>query len=283
MVAGRGVAQLITGGQIITVYYAPCFFFGNGFLLGLPFAVFIAAVTWGVVQLALTRTALGLFIQAIGINPAAARPAGLRARRITVGAYAFRSLCAGLAGIIVSSNVKSADGNNAGQPMELDAILAVTLGGTLLGGRALQCRWQRDWCADHPDADDDDLFGGRATRGQHGRQGTGGVCGHAAAVAGVSLHGAGLGAVVALSTLVSAALVERHHLSATQVIPQVLLMGAAFGGLMGWLIQRLRLQPFIVTLAGMFLARGLCHLIGIDSISITNADCTSITQARLPL
>ena len=81
----------------------------------------------------------------------------------------------------------------------------------------------------------------------------------------------------------SAALVERHHLSATQVIPQVLLMGAAFGGLMGWLIQRLRLQPFIVTLAGMFLARGLCHLIGIDSISITNADCTSITQARLPL
>lgn len=116
------------------MYYAPCFFFGNGFLLGLPFAAFIAAVTWGVVQLALTRTALGLFIQAIGINPAAARPAGLRARRITVGAYAFRSLCAGLAGIIVSSNVKSADGNNAGQPMELDAILAVTLGGTLLGG-----------------------------------------------------------------------------------------------------------------------------------------------------
>ena len=46
MVAGRGVAQLITDGQIITVYYAPYFFIGNGFLLGLPFALFIAAAVW---------------------------------------------------------------------------------------------------------------------------------------------------------------------------------------------------------------------------------------------
>ena len=46
MVAGRGIAQLITGGQIITVYYAPFFFLGNGFLLGLPFALFIAAAVW---------------------------------------------------------------------------------------------------------------------------------------------------------------------------------------------------------------------------------------------
>jgi len=136
MVAGRGIAQLLTGGQIITVYYAPFFFLGNGFLLGLPFAVFIAAAVWGTLHLLMTRTALGLFIQAIGINPAAARVAGLPQRLITVAVYVFCGVCAGAAGLVISSNVKSADGNNAGMLMELDAILAVTLGGTLLtGGR----------------------------------------------------------------------------------------------------------------------------------------------------
>jgi len=134
MVGGRGIAQLLTGGQIITVYYAPFFYLGNGFLLGLPFAVFIAGAVWGVLHLLMARTALGLFIQAIGINPAAARLAGLPQRLITVAVYVFCGLCAGAAGLVVSSNVKSADGNNAGMLMELDAILAVTLGGTLLSG-----------------------------------------------------------------------------------------------------------------------------------------------------
>ena len=136
MVAGRGVAQLLTGGQIITVYYAPFFFLGNGFLFGLPFAVFIAAAVWGVLHLLMTRTALGLFIQSIGINPAASRVAGLHERLITVCVYVFCGFAAGVAGLVISSNVKSADGNNAGMLMELDAILAVTLGGTALtGGR----------------------------------------------------------------------------------------------------------------------------------------------------
>jgi simple sugar transport system permease protein len=136
MVAGRGIAQLITDGQILTIYYSPYFFIGNGFLLGLPFALIIAAVTALAIHFALTRTALGLFVRSIGINPVAARVAGVRSRLITVCLYALCGLTAGMAGLIVSSNVKSADGNNAGQLMELDAILAVTLGGTALtGGR----------------------------------------------------------------------------------------------------------------------------------------------------
>jgi simple sugar transport system permease protein len=136
MVAGRGIAQLLTGGQIVTVYYAPYFYIGNGYLWGLPFALYLALLVFGLMQLALTHTALGLFIQAIGINPAAARLAGVRERLISVCVYAFCGVTAGIAGLIISSNVKSADGNNAGNLMELDAILAVTLGGTLLtGGR----------------------------------------------------------------------------------------------------------------------------------------------------
>jgi len=136
MVAGRGVAQLVTDGQILTIYHKPFFFIGGGYLLGLPFSLFVAGAVFALLFVLCTRTALGLFIQAIGINPVAARVAGVRARRLTLAVYAVCGLCAGLAGLLISSNVKSADGNNAGQLLELDAILAVTLGGTLLtGGR----------------------------------------------------------------------------------------------------------------------------------------------------
>jgi ribose/xylose/arabinose/galactoside ABC-type transport system permease subunit len=136
MVAGRGIAQLITGGQILTIYYPPYFYLGNGYLFGLPFAAVLAMLVIVALHALLSLSPLGLFIRAIGINPAAARIAGVRARPITLALYAFCGLCAGLAGLIISSNVKSADANNAGQLLELDAILAVTLGGTALtGGR----------------------------------------------------------------------------------------------------------------------------------------------------
>ena len=136
MVAGRGIAQLLTNGQIITIYYKPYFFIGSGYLFGLPFALFIVAALGALMAWLKHRTALGLFIQASGANPVAARLAGVNARALLLGAYAFCGFTAGLAGLMISANVKSADGNNAGQLLELDAILAVTLGGTyLLGGR----------------------------------------------------------------------------------------------------------------------------------------------------
>jgi simple sugar transport system permease protein len=134
MVAGRGIAQLVTDGQIITVYYEPFFVIGNGFLFGLPVSLYIVAVVAALMLLMVHRTALGLFIEAVGINPVAARFAGLGERRILMMVYAFCGICAAIAGLIVASNVKSADGNNAGLLMELDAILAVTLGGTSLAG-----------------------------------------------------------------------------------------------------------------------------------------------------
>ncbi len=92
-----------------------------------------------------------------------------------------------------------------------------------------------------------------------------------------------VGAVIALTTMVCASLLEHHQLSAGVVIPLVLAMGTAFGGAMGLLIERFRLQPFIVTLAGMFLARGLCYLISIDSVPIANEFFSQVSQVRIPL
>lgn len=92
-----------------------------------------------------------------------------------------------------------------------------------------------------------------------------------------------VGSVVALSTMVLATLVEHHGWSPTAAIPLVLCMGAIFGAFMGFLIQRYRLQPFVVTLAGMFLARGLCYLISIDSITITHEGYSELAQWRLYL
>jgi simple sugar transport system permease protein len=134
LVMGRGVAQLITSGQIITIYYSPFYVLGNGFFLGIPVSLFIVAGVGVVLWLLARKTALGMFVEAIGINPVASRLAGIRARSITFACYAVCGLCAGIAGLIVSSNVKSADGNNAGLLFELDAILAVVLGGTSLAG-----------------------------------------------------------------------------------------------------------------------------------------------------
>ena len=134
MVAGRGIAQLITDGQIITVYYPPFFYFGAGYLLGLPFTLFIVAAVFLFAWLMTRRTAIGLFVESVGTNASSSFYSGINEKNIKLLAYVFCSFCAGIAGIIISSNVKSADANNVGLFMELDAILAVVIGGTLMSG-----------------------------------------------------------------------------------------------------------------------------------------------------
>ncbi|MFZ6817924.1 ABC transporter permease [Undibacterium sp. Ji22W] len=134
MVAGRGLAQLLTDGQIITVYYPPFFFLGSGYLFGLPFSVTVVLTVFALTTFLMQKTALGLFIKSVGINPIAARMVGIKTTALIFFAYMFCSACAGLAGLMISANIKSADANNAGLLLELDAILAVTLGGTSLGG-----------------------------------------------------------------------------------------------------------------------------------------------------
>ena len=136
MLAGRGIALLITGGFITTVTSAPYRFMAQGYVLGLPFAFYVSVAAIAVVAVIERRTALGMLTEAVGINPEASRLAGVRSRGIVWGAYAASGLLAGLAGILYSSNIMAADANAAGQYIELDAILAVVLGGTsLMGGK----------------------------------------------------------------------------------------------------------------------------------------------------
>jgi ribose/xylose/arabinose/galactoside ABC-type transport system permease subunit len=134
MVAGRGDAQLIGDGQIITVNYKPFLYLGKGYLLTLPFSIYIVAFIFIVATLLTRKTALGLFIESVGSNPVASRLTGIRAFGIIMIVYIFCGFCSGIAGLIASSNVASADGNNLGNLYELDAILAVVIGGTSLNG-----------------------------------------------------------------------------------------------------------------------------------------------------
>lgn len=89
-----------------------------------------------------------------------------------------------------------------------------------------------------------------------------------------------VGSVVALTTMLLALGVERAHLPPALLIPALVLGGAAFGAVMGWVIQAFEVSPFIVTLAGLFLARGLCYLLSVDSIPITDATLAAWSQAR---
>jgi len=135
LVAGRGVAQLITNGFILTELSKPYSVIG-GYALAIPTGVFLAvAFTAGLVFLT-RRTALGLLVESVGGNAEAARLAGVRAQRIKIMVYVLCGLLAGVAGLWNSSSLGGADANNAGLWIELDAILAVVIGGTpLTGGR----------------------------------------------------------------------------------------------------------------------------------------------------
>jgi galactofuranose transport system permease protein len=134
MVGGRGIAQLITNGQIMTIYYTPYFWFGNGKILGLPVSIYIVAFVFIMAWLLVRKTSIGLFIESVGINSKSTYYSGINEKNVKLLAYAFCGFCAAIAGLILSSYIHSADGNNNGLNYELDAILAVVMGGTLMAG-----------------------------------------------------------------------------------------------------------------------------------------------------
>jgi len=136
MVAGRGIAQLITGGQIIT-FENPAFnFLAGGYFVGVPFTFTIVLAALILTTVLVRKTALGLFIEAVGDNEKASFFSGINTRFIKCLAYGASGFFSACAGLIAASDIKAADANNAGIFLELDAILAVVLGGTALtGGR----------------------------------------------------------------------------------------------------------------------------------------------------
>ena len=136
MVAGRGAAMLLTGGQIITFEDSSLVFLGNGHFLALPFTVTLVAGALCLSLAAMRKTAIGLFLESVGDNERAARLCGINTRFVKAIVYACSGLCAGLAGLIATANIKAADSSRVGEMMELDAIFAVVVGGTpLTGGR----------------------------------------------------------------------------------------------------------------------------------------------------
>ncbi len=136
MVAGRGIAQLITEGTILTFLNEGLIFLGSGTVLGVPTPILIWMVLGLAITLGVRKTALGVLIEAIGTNERSSRLAGVNSTVLLIMVYLVSGVCASIAGVVVAADIRGADANNAGLWLELDAILAVVIGGnSLLGGR----------------------------------------------------------------------------------------------------------------------------------------------------
>ncbi len=133
MYAGRGIAQLITNGVRIQIFYEPYAFIGQGWKI-LPFSLYLVVIVFALAWLLTRKTAIGMFIESVGINPRSSFFSGIDEKKIKLLAYTFCGLCAGIAGLVASSNIKTSDANQIGLTLELDAILAVVIGGTLMSG-----------------------------------------------------------------------------------------------------------------------------------------------------
>lgn len=133
MIAGRGIAQLITNGVRIQIFYEPYALIGQGWII-LPFCLYLVAFIYALTWLFTRKTAIGMFIESVGINSRSSFFSGISERKIKLLVYTFCGLCAGIAGLVASANIKTSDANNIGWSLELDAILAVVIGGTSMAG-----------------------------------------------------------------------------------------------------------------------------------------------------
>ena len=134
MLAGRGLAKVITGGQNTAASNETFRWIANGYVLGLPVVFLLAVLIVIAVGLLVRRSALGLMIEAIGMDPRAARLAGVNRRGLLFAVYIASGALAAVAGIFASASVMTVDVSNTGYQLEMDAILAVVIGGTSLAG-----------------------------------------------------------------------------------------------------------------------------------------------------
>ncbi len=136
-ISGRGIAQVLTNGNLQT-YKNPAFsYLGTGKVLGLPFQGWLALALACVIYWVVTRTTFGRYLLAIGGNEKAALLSGGPVRKVKIGAYVICAFLSGIAGLIVVAINSASDAARNGNLMELDAIAAAVVGGALLqGGRA---------------------------------------------------------------------------------------------------------------------------------------------------
>ncbi|MEV7611095.1 ABC transporter permease [Microbacterium sp. NPDC089320] len=134
MLAGRGIAKVITGGQNTTASNDAFRWIANGFVIGIPVVFILAVLIVIAVGWVVRRSALGLMIEAIGINPRASRMAGIKPKGLLLTVYIMSGILAGIAGIMSVGSVMTVDISRTGYQLELDAILAVVIGGASLAG-----------------------------------------------------------------------------------------------------------------------------------------------------
>ena len=129
-IAGRGIAQVVTNGEL-QPFRNPAFqYIGLGRVLGVPVQVLLMLAIFAVVAWAVRTTRFGRHVLAIGGNEAAARLAGVPVNRVKLAVYGISGLLAGIAGLIVIAINSSSDANQVGLNVELAAIAAVAVGGT---------------------------------------------------------------------------------------------------------------------------------------------------------
>jgi len=136
LVAGRGLAQIFTNGQLLIVTDPVVLALGQARPFGIPAPVIVAAVAVAVVAFLIRRTTFGRYVVAIGGNRSASYLSGHPVRRTLLAVYAISGLLAAVAGIVATARLGASDPSNVGVLIELSAITAVVVGGTpLTGGR----------------------------------------------------------------------------------------------------------------------------------------------------
>ncbi|MBV8707205.1 MAG: ABC transporter permease [Acidobacteriaceae bacterium] len=135
LIAGRGIAQVISeGGQLIS-FDNPAFErLGRGHIGPVPVQVVVMIIVVLVAGILVRSTVLGRYILAVGGNEAAANLAGVNVGAIKTAVYAMSGFLAGLAGLIETARLGASDASKVGLNIELDAIAAVVVGGTSLTG-----------------------------------------------------------------------------------------------------------------------------------------------------
>ena len=134
MVSGRGIAQILTNGKQFTTMYSPFRVIGQGHLGPIPMPIIIMTVVCIAMAVFVRKTAFGTFVESVGVNKSASRLSGISSDTVIIIVYTLTGLLAGIAGLIYSSRIMSNDSNNAGINYEMDAMLAVVIGGTAMTG-----------------------------------------------------------------------------------------------------------------------------------------------------